>query len=117
MTIPHVHMDVHFRPRCFDTPDVPRFFQPDRLAEQCRQPAYSRFHFPIISLFYDFGSSAITLRGRLEILTDAKTKQENWYSGLESHFSGADDPNYCVLQFTTERYKLFIDWEETEGGL
>lgn len=59
---------------------------------------------------------SITLRGRLEILTDAETKKENWYSGLENHYSGAVDPNYCVLRFTTEVYKLFIDWEETEGG-
>ena len=59
----------------------------------------------------------ITLRGRLEILTDAETKKENWYSGLENHFFGADDPNYCVLRFTTKVYKLFIDWEETEGSL
>ena len=60
---------------------------------------------------------SITLRGKLEILTDPAIKQENWYSGLENHFSGADDPNYCVLRFTTEKYKLFIDWEETEGAL
>jgi len=60
---------------------------------------------------------SITLRGRLEVLTDAATKKENWYSGLESHFSGTDDPDYCVLRFTTEEYKLFIDWEETEGSL
>lgn len=60
---------------------------------------------------------SITLRGRLEILTDGETKQENWYAGLENHFSGADAPNYCVLRFTTEVYKLFIDWEETEGNI
>lgn len=64
---------------------------------------------------FDSETYGITLRGRLEIMTDAETKQENWYSGLESHFSGPDDPNYCVLKFTTEKYKLFIDWEETEG--
>ncbi len=66
---------------------------------------------------FESDTYSITLRGRLEILTDASSKQENWYSGLENHFSGADDPNYCVLRFTTEVYKLFIDWEETEGSL
>ena len=60
---------------------------------------------------------SITLRGKLDILTDAEIKRENWYSGLENHFSDADDPNYCVLRFTTEVYKLFIDWQETEGSL
>ena len=64
---------------------------------------------------FESDTYGITLRGRLEILTDAKSKHENWYSGLENHFTGADDPNYCVLRFTTEVYKLFIDWEETEG--
>jgi len=66
---------------------------------------------------FDSDVYSITLRGKLEILTDAATKNENWYSGLDNHFSGADDPNYCVLQFTTEVFKLFIDWEETEGSL
>jgi len=60
---------------------------------------------------------SITLRGKLEIITDAAIKQENWYSGLENHFSDADDPNYCVLRFTTEVYNLFVDWENTEGCL
>lgn len=69
------------------------------------------------AICFESDTYSITLRGRLEILTDAEIKKENWYSGLESHFSGADDPNYCVLRFTTEVYKLFIDWEETEGSL
>ena len=60
---------------------------------------------------------SITLRGSLEVLTDTESKQKNWYAGLDNHFSGADDPNYCVLRFTTEKYKLFVDWEETEGSL
>ena len=60
---------------------------------------------------------SITLRGKLEILTDAAIKRENWYSGLENHFSDADDPNFCVLQFTTKKFKLLVDWEETEGSM
>ncbi|MCL2719379.1 MAG: pyridoxamine 5'-phosphate oxidase family protein [Lachnospiraceae bacterium] len=66
---------------------------------------------------FDSDEYGITLRGRLEVVTDAAIKQDNWYSGLEGHFSGADDPNYCVLCFTTEVYKLFIDWEEIEGKI
>jgi len=66
-----------------------------------------------------FGSDSysITLRGRLEILTDAESKLEHWYEGLEGHFSGPDDPGYCVLRLNTEKYKLFVDWQETEGTL
>ena len=66
---------------------------------------------------FDSDSYSITLRGMLEVLTDADTKKANWYSGLENHFSGVDDPNYCVMRFTTEKYKLFIDWIETEGEI
>jgi general stress protein 26 len=65
---------------------------------------------------FDSENYSITLRGKLEVLTDAAIKKDNWYSGLENHFSGTDDPNYCVLQFTTEKYKLFVDWQETEGS-
>ena len=64
-----------------------------------------------------FASSAysIALRGRLEVITDARVKRENWYTGLESHFAGPDDPQYCVLRFHTETYTLFVDWEEVRG--
>ena len=64
---------------------------------------------------FDSETYSITLRGKLEVLTDDSSKRENWYNGLENHFSGADDPNYCVLKFTTEKYNLFVDWEETQG--
>ena len=57
----------------------------------------------------------ITLVGTIEILTDPDIKREMWYGGLSNHFNGPDDPNYCVLRFTTERYNLFVDWEEVKG--
>ena len=58
----------------------------------------------------------ITLVGDMEILTDPATKKENWYEGLENHFpnGGIDDPNYCVLKFTTKRYSLWVDMNEAE---
>jgi len=59
----------------------------------------------------------ITLVGTIEILTDAKTKKENWYDGCEYHFSGADDPNYCVLRFKASRYNLFVGEDEVSGNL
>jgi len=66
-----------------------------------------------------FGSDSysITLKGRLEIVTDAESKREHWYKGLENHFSGPDDADYCVLRFHTEKYSLLVDWEETVGSL
>lgn len=59
----------------------------------------------------------ITLVGTIEVLTDAEMKKEMWYHGLENHFSGPEDPNYCVLRFTTNRYNLFVDWKEARGVL
>jgi len=55
----------------------------------------------------------ITLVGDMEIVTDMAVKKENWFAGLEEHFAGGvDDPDYCVLKFTTKRYNLWVDMEE-----
>ena len=55
--------------------------------------------------------------GTIEILTDAEIKKDMWYKGLENHFNGPEDPNYCVLRFKTNRYNLLIDWKEVSGNL
>ena len=60
---------------------------------------------------------SVSLSGDIEIITDPEVKKEMWYDGLEGHFTGADDPNYCVLKFTTKRYSLFIDWVEERGEI
>ena len=59
----------------------------------------------------------ITLVGKMEILTDAETKQENWFPPMSGHWSGPEDPDYCVLRFTTERYNLFVDYKEARGTI
>jgi len=66
-----------------------------------------------------FGSAehCVNLVGEMEIITSHDVKREMWYEGLAHHFEGPDDPNYCVLKFTTKRYKLFIDFEEAAGTL
>ncbi|MCL2199426.1 MAG: pyridoxamine 5'-phosphate oxidase family protein [Defluviitaleaceae bacterium] len=57
----------------------------------------------------------ITLVGDMEVVTDMETKKETWYEGMEEHFpKGVDDPNYCVLKFTTKRYSLWVDMDEKE---
>ena|GEM_PF-158504 len=58
----------------------------------------------------------ITLVGDIEIVNEPEVKQEMWYDGLGYHFTGADDPNYCVLRFTTKRYNIFVDWEDEVAG-
>jgi len=66
-----------------------------------------------------FGTAeyCINLVGDIEIITDADVKRDMWYDGLSHHFTGPDDPNYCVLKFTTKRYKLFIDFQDISGTL
>jgi len=61
----------------------------------------------------------ITLVGTFEILTDLELKKEMWIpnSAMNNHWSGYDDPQFCVLRFTTERYNLFIDYKEAKGTL
>lgn len=59
----------------------------------------------------------ISLTGTAEVCTDMETCREMWYEGLANHFSGPDDPNLCVIRFTTRRYSLFIDWEDVKGEI
>ena len=59
----------------------------------------------------------ITLVGKIEVITDPEIKKEMWYEGLAFHFSGPEDPSYCVLKFTTERYNLYVDEKEATGKI
>jgi len=58
----------------------------------------------------------ITLVGDIEIVTDDEMKKETWYQALEAQYpnGGINDPNYCVLVFTTKRYSLWVDVDEKE---
>ncbi|MCL2286293.1 MAG: pyridoxamine 5'-phosphate oxidase family protein [Firmicutes bacterium] len=60
----------------------------------------------------------ITLVGDVEVVTDPAVKKDMWYEGLEEHFpnGGAEDPDYCVLRFTTKRYNLWLDFENVTGS-
>lgn len=60
----------------------------------------------------------ITLVGDVEVVTDIELKKETWYEGLEEHFpnGGVNDPDYCVLKFTTKRYNLWVNMEEEVTG-
>jgi len=69
------------------------------------------------SVCFNSAEYNITLVGTIEILTAPDVKKEMWYGGLTHHFSGPEDPNYCVLKFKTERYNLLVDWQEARGTL
>lgn len=59
----------------------------------------------------------ISLKGKMEIITDEKIKKEMWYSGLADHFSGPEDPGYIVLKFVADSYTIFIDYQTVRGVL
>ena len=43
----------------------------------------------------------VMLRGNMEVLTDAESKEEIWETGDEMYYPlGVTDPDYCVLKFT-----------------
>lgn len=61
---------------------------------------------------------SITLTGKITIVTDPEVKRAMAYPGLTEYFpGGAEDPNYCVLMFETERYNIFFNGEQETGSL
>lgn len=57
----------------------------------------------------------ISLKGNMEVITDADVKREMWYEGMANHFNGPEDPGYVVLKFVADSYNLFIDWQSIKG--
>ena len=59
----------------------------------------------------------ISLKGKMEIITEPTIKKEMWYGGLADHFSGPEDPGYIVLKFTADSYTLFIEHNTLRGSI
>lgn len=59
----------------------------------------------------------ISLKGSMEIITDADVKKEMWYEGMGKHFDGPEDSGYMVLKFVADSYNLFIDWQSAKGNI
>jgi len=60
----------------------------------------------------------ITLVGTMEIgTTDLELKKEMWSDWMSQYYSGPEDPNFCVLQFKTQRYSLYVDGTQARGTL
>jgi len=71
---------------------------------------------------FDSDAYCVNLVGKIEVITSTDVKHDMWYDGLYGHFTGPDDPNYCVLKFTPKRYKFFnvsdeMEVTEVEGTL
>ena len=71
------------------------------------------------SVCFDSNAYCVNLVGEMEVITSPDVKKDMWYDGLAGFFTGPDDPEYCVLKFTTKRYKYFnaVDETEFEGAL
>ena len=57
-----------------------------------------------------FRYEGVMLRGKMEILTDAKSKEMIWRRGDTLFYKGGvSDPDYCVLKFTAESGRYYCD--------
>ena len=50
----------------------------------------------------------VSLKGTMEILKDAETKERFWNKGDEKYYSkGVTDPDYCILRFTPHEGRYY----------
>ena len=57
------------------------------------------------------GFKGMMLRGTMEVLTDAKSKEMIWRDGDTEYYpGGVTDPNYCVLKFTAVDGRFYSDF-------
>ena len=57
------------------------------------------------------GFKGMMLRGTMEVLMDAATKEMIWREGDTEYYpSGVTDPNYCVLKFTATDGRFYSDY-------
>lgn len=62
------------------------------------------------SVCYRDGGNNVTLVGDVEIITSPELKEQLWQDWFIDHFpGGVQDPNYCILQFTTKEVFLWVD--------
>lgn len=65
--------------------------------------------------FYNRGRfryEGVMLTGTMEVLQDAKTKEDIWRTGDTMYYKeGVTDPDYCVLKFTAEKGRHYCDFK------
>jgi len=55
-------------------------------------------------------SNNITLLGNAGVVEDRQTKEKYWQDWFINHYpKGVDDPEYCLIEFETEKASLWID--------
>ncbi|MCL1877138.1 pyridoxamine 5'-phosphate oxidase family protein [Candidatus Saccharibacteria bacterium] len=65
--------------------------------------------------FYEkgrFNYQGVMLIGKMEVLTDAASKEMLWQFGDTLYYKkGVTDPDYCVLKFTAERGRYYSNFK------
>jgi len=57
----------------------------------------------------------VMLKGEMEVLTDAKTKQMIWLEGDTMYYpKGVTDPDYCVLKFTAQCGRFYSNFSSRD---
>jgi len=55
-------------------------------------------------------NGGVSLIGEIKIIEDATLKKELWQEWFINHFpKGVEDPNYCILKFTSKEAVIYID--------
>jgi general stress protein 26 len=54
----------------------------------------------------------VMLIGKMEVLTDKKTKEMIWRDGDTMYYSGGvTDPDYCVLKFSAKKMRIYQNFK------
>ena len=57
----------------------------------------------------------VMLKGKMEVLTDAASKESIWRAGDEQYYSnGVTDEDYCVLRFTAHRGRFYNNFKSED---
>jgi general stress protein 26 len=74
-------------------------------------------HNPKASLYFSNCRffNGLMLKGKMEVLTDKKSKEMIWRDGDEMYYPhGVTDPDYCVLKFTSESGRYYANFKSTD---
>jgi len=57
----------------------------------------------------------VMLKGTMEVLIDAQSKEEIWREGDEMYYpKGVTDPDYCVLKFTAQDGRYYSNFKSED---
>jgi len=60
----------------------------------------------------------VMLKGVMEVLEDAETKERFWDKGDEQYYpKGVTDPDYCILKFTAQSGRYYANFQSEDFEL